>query len=294
MRQTPSKGCKTVKCNDSRWRVCCKGVSIGLHREENLFLHPVRLFGCLTLATTLMACAGEPASSRIQVKRVAPATVRLMKFVVRGPATLGSEGKIVSDSSAALIDDRGAVLVDAVAAWRLAPYRVLQTTGRVVPVEGATFQVQTLDGKPFSATGFTGPDGSITLRVKPNGMQLAGIAVFRAKARTYRLATLIAPGLADGDYEIDPISTLMDAVARDLVRLDFIGVQMPFSRYRRVWEILNSAGVTVDPVNLRADTPPEQAFPTLRQVWQDTIASSITTAPEQEEIRSFLDDLDPN
>jgi hypothetical protein len=245
----------------------------------------------LTLPVLTLACTADTNQAKIQVKRVAPAAMRLLSFSVKGPAALGTDGIIVSDSSAALIRTDGTILTDAVAALRLLPYQVLQTVGRVVPVKNATFQVQTLDGQPMSATAFTKDDGSVTLRVNPSGLPLAGIAVFRANARAFRLATLVAPGPADIPYEVDPITTLMDATAREVVRLDRGGVQMPFSRYRRVWEIGNSAGVTVNPDDLRADTPPETAFSKLREVWQNAVASTITTAPEKAEIQSFQDDL---
>jgi hypothetical protein len=251
-----------------------------------------RAFSLLfSLSLLTLACTAETNQAKIQVKRVAPSAVRLLSFSVKGPAALGTDGKIVSDSSAALIKADGTILTDAVAALRVLPYQLLQTAGRVVPVQNATFQVQTLDGKPMSATAFTKDDGSITLRVNPSSFPLAGIAVFRANARAFRLATVVAPGSADIPYEVDPITSLVDAKARELIRLDRLGVQMPFSRYRRVWEIANSAGVTVNPDDLRADIPPETAFPKLREVWENVIASTITTAPEKAEMQSFQDDL---
>lgn len=248
----------------------------------------------LAFAASALACATPANQATIRVKPVAPASVRLLSFAIKGPAALGADGKIVSDSSAPLIDSSGKILTDAAAALRLLPYQLLQTVERVAPIEKATFQVQTLDGKPMSPTVITGSDGLVTLRVNPSFIPLAGIAVFRANARAYRLATLVAPGTANLPYEVDPITTLMDAVAREVVRTDIIGTQMPFSRYRRVWEICNSVGMTVNPDDLRADTPLETAWPQLREVWQNAVASTVTTAPEKAEIQSFMDDLARN
>jgi hypothetical protein len=120
---------------------------------------------------------------------------------------------------------------------------------------------------------------------------LTAVATFKVGAKTYRVATVLAPGKTDAGVEVDPINTMVEARVRQIVGTNDKVAAMTFTKLKRVWSICNGANITIAKEDLEADKTPEQITDRLTAVWKEAIDSKVTDQSEKDEIKAFMTEL---
>lgn len=217
------------------------------------------------------------AGAAAPVAEMAAAT-RVLKLAVRGPADLVAAG---------------AGNIVAAGAGNAAPpdlAGVLSPNGGalVAPVAGATCRCETLAGVHLGTAVLSDARGDAAFAPgAPADGPTVAVAIFEVAGQAYRVAALVPAGAAEGPVVLDPISTMIEAVAHDAAIRRPGAPEIGAASLARIRGICERHGLSADADDLVWPATDESSAEGLRAYWEEEIEEHVTVADDREALEGF-------
>lgn len=265
----------------------------------------LRALSMMCVSLTLAACQGVPAPGGVggppteaaAAPAVGPATssaLRGLLLKVRGPADLRrGDGLIVADGLVAA--GAGNLAADGLVAAGAGNFTastdgVLSHNGGslVATVDGAQCHCETLAGAHLGPVVSTGAAGDAGFPPMPPLAEAAvAVALFRVAGQAYRVAALVPAGGVDEPLILDPISTMIEAVARDAARRQPGAEILAAASLARIREICERHGLSADADDLVYPATDESSAEGLRKYWAEEIEEHVTDPRDRAALTTF-------
>ncbi len=238
------------------------------------------LVGCQALPGSVAPTPAGAATAPAESAPAAPA-LRGLTLRVRGPADLvRASGVVIADDLVAAGAGNLSASTDG----------VLSHNGGalVAAVDGATCHCETLDGVHVGPVATSDAAGEAGFPPMPPSTEPAvAVAHFRVAGQMYRVTALVPAGGPTSALVLDPISTMIEAVAHEAARREPGAAILAQASMARIREICERHGLSADADDLVFPATAESSAEGLRDYWNEEVEEHVTDPRDRAELDAF-------
>lgn len=212
-------------------------------------------------------------------------TSRGLALKVRGPADLAQ--------AAALLPGAGMVAAGAGNLTATSDGVLSHNGGALVAaVDGARCHCEALDGTHLGPSAITDATGDAGFPALPLPQEpIVAAAHFYVAGQEYRVAALVPAAGPDGPLVVDPISTMIAAVAHDAASRRPDAEVLAAASLARIREICERHGLSADADDLAFPATAESSAEGLRRYWAEEVEEHVTDPRDREALAAFTQAL---